>query len=372
VRSHRTHIPIVVMLSLVAFYAAQPVDRAFAGAVSHPFTRMATCSTATSRPSSTFAQRATGQRVCAPSSHKVLLGVWQAGVPEDMSTLSTFQHDAGKKAAIVALWRDFGSSKNVLDVSWLQTIADQGSIPLIFWSPVNWDVGTSQAPYSLSAIISGGEDSYIRGWAQQLAAYGQPVFLLWGHQMNGNWYPWGDQPKKYVAAWRHIHDIFVSAGATNVLWVWGPNVFKPGSLAKNAVSFYPGNRYVDWVGLAGYNVPEKGWSSFKQLFSYAYRTLTARIAKPFMVSEMESGEATPKQAKAGKSKAHWIMQALTVEIPNMKRIDAFVWFNEDKSKAQACSCDWRIESSVASQHAFANAVRAPLYYSRWLATDALL
>src|SRR5207302_10436448 len=129
------HIPMVAMLSLIAFCAGQRGNLAFAGAVSRPLTRTVTCTTAISRLSSFHAQRATDQKVCAQSRRGVLLGVWQAGVPEDMSALSTFQHDAGKKAAIVALWRDFGSSKNVLDVTWLRTIAAEGSIPLIFWSP---------------------------------------------------------------------------------------------------------------------------------------------------------------------------------------------------------------------------------------------
>ena len=47
--------------------------------------------------------------------------------------------------------------------------------------------------------------------------------------MNGNWFAWmegvnGNQPGEYVAAWRHVHDIFTAVGATNVSWVWCPNV----------------------------------------------------------------------------------------------------------------------------------------------------
>lgn len=305
------------------------------------------------------------RRLCLVSREPVYLGVWQAGVPTDFAALDAFKQDAGKQAAIVVFWRDWGSRKSTIKVDWLRAIAARGSVPLIAWSPANWDPGTNQAPYQLRAIISGGQDAYIREWARTLAAYGQPVLLRWAYQMNGDWYPWGGHPRQYVAAWRHIHDLFAEEGATNVKWVWVPNVFWPRSRATDPKRYFPGKRYVDWIGLAGYNVPSRGWMSFSQLFKYAYKAVTRLSSKPFMIGETGSGEPTRKQALAGRSKARWITTALSSTIPAMRRVRAVIWFNEAKTATNQCGCDTRIETSVGAQHAFAQAVSSSLYKFTW-------
>ncbi|HLZ70228.1 MAG TPA: hypothetical protein VKV26_10020 [Dehalococcoidia bacterium] len=105
------------------------------------------------------------------------LGVWQPGAPEDMSRLADFERQAGKHVAIVMLWRDFAADAGALDSSWLCNIAEHGSVPLISWSPADFRTGADQTPYGLDNIIAGRFDSYIQGWAQQLATYGRPVLL---------------------------------------------------------------------------------------------------------------------------------------------------------------------------------------------------
>ena len=103
-----------------------------------------------------------------------------------------------------------------------------------------------------SAIASGAHDAHITDWATRLADWGSPVMLRFGHEMNGNWYPWaegvnGNGAGDYVAAWRHVHDIFTRAGADNVQWVWNPNVPYYGSTPLDGL--YPGADYVDVVAL---------------------------------------------------------------------------------------------------------------------------
>ena len=73
----------------------------------------------------------------------------------------------------------------------------------------------------------GSSIAYIRSWARALAAFDGPVRLRFAQEMNGDWYPWGagtngNTPAEFVSAWRHVHDIFAAAGATNVQWVWSP------------------------------------------------------------------------------------------------------------------------------------------------------
>ena len=95
--------------------------------------------------------------------------------------------------------------------------AANGRIPMITW----WGVSNAK-------VINGSQDALIRSRAAAVKSFGRPVFLRWGAEMNGNWYPWsgvasGNDPSKYVAAYRRIHDVFAAAGVTNARWVWAPN-----------------------------------------------------------------------------------------------------------------------------------------------------
>jgi beta-mannanase len=293
---------------------------------------------------------------------RVYLGVYQPGAPADMSRLSTFESDAGKHVAVVMWYQDWAGGGS-LNVSSLNAVAAHGSVPLITWEPWDATMGTNQPNYRLAAILAGDYDSYVQVWAQQLAAYGQPVLLRWAQEMNGTWYPWGvgvngNTPSQYVAAWQHLRAIFVAAGAVNVQWVWSPNVmWGTGQGAFDA--FFPGESAVEWVGLDGYNWGAQGgrgsnggWQSFSQVFSASYKDITALTTKPVMIAETAS-------ADQGGSKPNWITDAYARIVAAYPRITAVVWFNEKKER------DWRIESTLASQRAFAGAVASPSYLGRW-------
>ncbi len=76
-------------------------------------------------------------------------------------------------------------------------------------------------------------------------------------EMNGRWFPWsegvnGNKSGEYVTAWRHVHDIFTAVGANKVTWVWCPNI-DPNRIFLDLASQYPGDEYVDWTCLDGYN-----------------------------------------------------------------------------------------------------------------------
>jgi len=164
--------------------------------------------------------------------------------------------------------------------------------------------------------------------------------------MNGSWAPWeagvnGNTPQQYVAAWRHVHDIFAAHGATNVKWVWGPNVFGGGS-AVDFTPYYPGSKVVDVLALDGYNWGALDvWQTYSQVFGSSYDVLVKLDPrKPVMIAETASTEL-------GGDKAAWITSAYTREIPRRTpRVKIVVWFNIKKET------DWRVESSLASLAAY--------------------
>ena len=121
-----------------------------------------------------------------------------------------------------------------------------------------------QPAYSLTAIANGSQDAYIRDYAEQVVTWGRPFFLRFDAEMNGFWFPWsegvnGNTPGSFVAAWRHVHDIFDEVGANNATWVWCPNVDFTAHLTP-LKRLYPGDEYVDWTCLDGFN-----WGKHPQL-----------------------------------------------------------------------------------------------------------
>jgi beta-mannanase len=234
----------------------------------------------------------------------------------------------------------------------------RGATPVI-----TWEMKNRQAQISYADVLAGKWDAYIDGWAAAARADGRPLFLRFGHEMNGDWYGWSGArngataaaAQQFVAVWRHVHGRFARAGAANVTWVWCANHQSVPDAAWNAPEqYYPGDAYVDWTCADGYNwgtsqtVATSGWDSrwqtFDQVFGPAYQRITAAApTKPFMIGEFASSEA-------GGDKAAWIADAAArLASADYARVRAFVWFNYDKET------DWRVESSPAALAAFKSA-----------------
>jgi beta-mannanase len=176
--------------------------------------------------------------------------------------------------------------------------------------------------------------------------------------MNGSWYPWslggdGNTAQQYVAAWRRLHGIFQREGATNVQWVWSPNIID--ASAADFTPMYPGDDYVDWVALDGYNWATRNpWKSFTELYQRSYDAITALTDRPLMIAEWGSTEQ-------GGDKGAWLRSALTSEIPNaFPRIKAVVYFNQ-----QYDGEDWRITTSEGARRGYADGIATPVYRESW-------
>jgi beta-mannanase len=285
-------------------------------------------------------------------------GIYFGYSPKDWPSaadINQFAADAGKNPAIVNIYEDWEDTEPPASV--LAAIHASGSTPMLTWQPKNYGPWTTP-PYPLAKIAAGAYDAQIRRFASAVKNLGYPVFLRPAHEMNGDTYPWivgtfGQTAADYVNAWRHLHDVFASAGATNVIWVWSPDVYTEDNTSFSAL--YPGDAYVDWVGLDGYNWGGNNWQSFASVFGSAYQSVTAITSKPLVIAEIASAEANDGGAK----KAAWLSDALTVAIPAMPQIRALCWFNVGGSP------DWRIESSSAVQAVFAAAISSPRYLSHY-------
>ncbi|MEV4757070.1 glycosyl hydrolase [Micromonospora sp. NPDC049559] len=213
----------------------------------------------------------------------------------------------------------------------------KGSVVMLSWDGTRYD-----------RILNGSQDKLITASAKNLAKYQKPIFLRWAWEMNGDWSIWGGaqngrNPQGFVQAWRHIHDIFVKQGATNVGWVWGPNYASiPGDSWNAMANYYPGDEYVDWVGVSGYTdavryTPDALYGAVYQQFAHR---------KPIMLAE------TGVRNKGGDLSADWI-DLLRQWIDDHRGVAAMVWFDTDThNRGEKQYINYRVDRDPAMLAAY--------------------
>jgi hypothetical protein len=273
-------------------------------------------------------------------------GVYVPKADRNPALLDSFADRVGRDPAIVSSYKRWRFPPFVHTE--LQAMWSRGAVPLVTWEP--WTLAGRGSP--LKAIARGRYDRYVRHAASSAAAWGHPILLRFAHEMNGTWYPWGRRPGNspgiYKAAWRHLVTIFRSAGADNVEWLWAPNVEGGGQYPFRRL--YPGDRWVDWVGLDGFNWAKRGeWQSLTEIFGSSVDTLSRITSRPVIIAETGSSQD-------GGNKAAWVSSALDEELPRLPGVRAIVWFSDPVGDV-----DFRVTSSPASFRAFRTAIDSPEY-----------
>lgn len=269
-----------------------------------------------------------------------------------------YEANSGRHMSSIMFYQAWGSTSGTFPSVTCESIRSRNSIPHIVWEP--WKYVSADAEYSLQNITSGNFDAYITAWATAAKNYRYPIFLRFAHEMNGDWYPWcgaknSNDVSKYIAAWKHVYDIFKGLGADNVTWVWCPNADSvPSQVWNSADNYYPGDQYVDWIGIDGYNWGTSragsSWQTFDQIFTTVYSSLTAsHPSKPFMLGEFACSEV-------GGSKPDWTTDAFGRIKTNYPAFKAFNWFNQNKET------NWYIESSDPAKNSFKAALTDEAYY----------
>ena len=287
--------------------------------------------------------------------------------PWDMRPLRRFERIAGKKVSAVGFAAPFVDCNYTpcahfgFLTSLFEKVRRHGAIPFFSWATQVIPETRSQRGIQLRDIIGGRYDRFIRRFARGAKRWGHPFFLRFDHEMNGNWYPWseranGNRRGQFVKMWRHVHRIFDRVGANNATWVWCPNVNIRGgpAIQKNLRSLYPGNRFVDWTCLDGFNWGVRpgsaGWDSFDRVYRRTYRQVV-RIAprKPIIIGEVGSSDR-------GGSKAAWIRHMLRVIPRRYRKIRGFLYFDvHDRGT------NWPIETSRRAKRAFRRGIARRIY-----------
>lgn len=292
-----------------------------------------------------------------PAAASIQLGAYVRDAPGSGQVLDDYASLVGQKPAIVMWYRSL--DRPLMYSSEIANLTARGQTPMVSLEPV--DAGGADIP--LSRIAAGEYDGYLREAATVAKGWNQRILIRFAYEMNlspGAGIPWGggqgafagNTAADYVAAWRHAVEIFRAEGAANAEWVWAPNI-DDGGLPFS--QYFPGDDWVDAVGLDGYNWGSAfastghSWLGVGETFASSYATLTQLSSKPVMITEIASAET-------GGDKARWIVRGFLDEIPRLfPRVSAVVWFNVQKE------ADWRVDSSAAALAAFRTVAASSLY-----------
>ena len=304
-----------------------------------------------------------GSAAALRSPSRMLFGAYDGGFPNTFAGLEQLEAQVNYKFPIVSFYGAWGDKPTQqFPIRMAETVRAMGSVPLITWEPwvVDFDPRLrknlpplAEREYaSLAAVAKGEYDFYIIPWAKAAAAYRHPLMIRFAHEMNDPYrYPWGPQngnrPDDFIAAWKHVHLLFQKMGATNVLWVWSPHISMPWF-----EYYYPGDEYVDWVGVGVLNYGTiaswSRWWSFHQILEKAYPQLL-RFGKPIMISEFGT-------LAQGGDVAEWYRQAFYHITHTYSRgVRAVVFFNQpaDITISPDYPLNWSLTQSARAREVVA-------------------
>ncbi|MDP4146331.1 MAG: glycosyl hydrolase [Bacillota bacterium] len=288
-----------------------------------------------------------GKVNAATSTRKIYEGAWLGTWPNKQNAdIENYTQLTGRPLGVVHTFVNTNQNFSVW-TPFMDYVNSSNGINLLTIETLKPD----NTQYNTVEINNGALDSYFTTLANDMKAWqnGQTIWVRIMHEVNGNWYGWsiGDSTvntnQTYINAYRRIVNIFRKNGAKNVKFIYNINCDNVGQNASY-MGAYPGDYYVDYVSIDGYNWGTSQswstWRSFDNIFKVPYQALCSGTTKPVILAEYASSEL-------GGDKASWIQDAgAKIKSSTYSRIYAAVWFNQNKET------DWRINSSTSSLKAY--------------------
>jgi mannan endo-1,4-beta-mannosidase len=296
---------------------------------------------------------------CAPAGgvglvHGVFAGNDQWG---DTSHLDNYVNLAGAQPHIVSVFQAWRWNDHpVYFVNrGFNHLYEKYPLTIVTWEPRSHGQVPS-GEVRLDEIVAGSHNDYIAAMAREMRDFGKRVLLRFGHEMNLYRYSWGQKSSNYIHAWRRVHEIFRVEGANNVEWVWCPNVRGPVNPDLPALrEFYPGDEYVDWLGLDGYNwaaARNDPWFSFSEVFSESLAELrdTVNSEKEVIICEYGCHD-TPGD------KGSWFAAIPSAfNQPQFANVAALIYFHRNRDGA-----NWRVDYPQSALDAYRELIGAGFY-----------
>jgi mannan endo-1,4-beta-mannosidase len=256
-------------------------------------------------------------------SKELVWGLFHPEAPDSFEVLASLEKTIQHRFDFLVRYQslDTGLPKEALNNAWRN-----GRLVELTLQTMHYGMDNSGITYQ---ILNGEYDDYFHQYARDLKAFGHPVLFRLNNEMNGDWVVYSSWHSSkdtdlYKAVWKYIYGIFKQHGVDNVLWVWNPNhASLPGFAWNHELMYYPGDEYVDIVGLTAYNTgtyyPGETWRSFSELYDPLYERYTAWFDKPLMITEFAS-------SSIGGDKARWISDMFE-QLHRYPRLRAAIWWS---------------------------------------------
>jgi Glycosyl hydrolase family 26 len=270
-----------------------------------------------------------------PAAHAALaprlaayLGAFEPGAPPDYAPVATFAQTAGRPPNLAGYYSGWAEP---FDVPFADSLRNHGVIPFVQIDPTD---------ASVSAIADGSYDEYLRSYADSVRNFSDAVVIGFGHEMNANWYSWGYghvPPSTFIAAWRHLVTVFRQQGADNVTWLWTVQSDEKGT--GPVASWWPGAKYVTWVGVDGYYY--RPTDTFATVFGPTIDQVRKFTSDPVLLSETAVGPSAGPFSK---------IQDLFRGMSTYGTL-GLVWFDKKQTSGQYHQ-DWRLEDNPSAEISF--------------------
>ncbi|HZX49681.1 MAG TPA: glycosyl hydrolase [Candidatus Paceibacterota bacterium] len=248
----------------------------------------------------------------------------------------------------------------------VQAIASTGATPFIRMMPrSDWYEGQPEPVYSLQKIADGVFDPELQKWAAEAKETKIPLLVEFGTEVNGDWFSWNARwngreqgAAVFQQAYRHIINLFREENVTTITWVFHVDAQgEPDEPWNSMAAYYPGDEYIDWIGMSVYGAQEPGddWQTFQEVFDEAYAEFAAISAtKPLALLEFGAHENNKKPA--------WIAQALeSISSGRYPRVKAISYWHSNWENDDGTTSRLRLDSSKESLQAYQQAIQNPLF-----------
>ncbi len=259
------------------------------------------------------------------NSNKLHWGIFENTAPNDFDFLNSLEKKLDYTFDFLVKYQCFSSGGFPMK-EMINAYNNNRYVELTFQTMYNGEKDNSSIMYD---ILKGKYDSYFADYAKNIKEFGHPILFRLNNEMNGDWcvyssYHASKDAGLFKAVWKYVYEIFEENGVDNVLWVWNPHdISFPNFKWNHYLNYYPGNEYVDIVGLTGYNTgtyyPGERWRGFSEVYVPLYQEYASMFQQPLMITEFGSNSV-------GGDKISWI-QEMFAKIQEFDRIKVAIWWN---------------------------------------------
>lgn len=266
-------------------------------------------------------------------------GIFENNAPVDFTELKKIEAKIDFTFPIVLYYTGFieDSDRHPRLAIALENAKKEGRLVELTLQTVEQKMGRGNMVYD---VLDGKYDTFLKNYAEDVARSESPVLFRLGNEMNGDWCVYSSHhtskdTEVFNAFYRYIYQIFEDAGADNVIWVWNPNAKAfPDFKWNNELCYFPGDDYVDVIGMTSYNTGTyytgETWQEFGDMYDSLYQQYVSLYEKPLMITEFSS-------SSVGGDKEEWVKRMFQ-RIRQYEKIKVAVWWD---------GCDWDAEGNIA-------------------------